>query len=145
LALAVAVRGRPLTSREAVAFSQAIAEARAAGATDATIGAGIQKAGRDTPAWTGPNIARDAAGGALAELFSSYQRAARLPKPRGSLAEIVADIKFARKCMTRMPQPAPGDEGMALWIAQLSWADAHPEALPVEMRRPELAAVEVTP
>jgi hypothetical protein len=143
--LAEVVYGRPLTGREVAAFSQAVAEARAAGATDAGIGDGIRKAGRDAPVWSGPNLARDAAGGKLAELLSSYQRAARLPKPRATLAEIAADVRHARNHISQTPQPSAGDEAAALWHAQIVWADAHPEALPAEMRRPELTAVEVTP
>jgi len=143
-ALAEAVRGRPLTEREATAFAQAVAEARAAGATDAAISDGVRKAGRDAPAWTGPNLARDAAGGKLAELLSSYQRAAHLPRPRTTLAEIAADVLYAQKCLARTPQPAPGDEGVALWNAQVAWADAHAADLPAGLRRPELVATGVS-
>jgi hypothetical protein len=123
LGVAEEVRGRSLTGREAAAFSQAVDEARAAGATDAGIGDGIRKAGSAAPVWIGPNIARDAAGGRLAELLVSYQRAARLPNPRKTLAEIAVDVQYAREQLARTPQPAPGDEGVALWRDQLAWAD----------------------
>jgi len=143
LALAVAVRGRPLTGREATTFAQAVAEAREKGATDAAIADETRKAGPDAPIWAGPNLARDAAGGKLAELLTTYQRAARLPRPRTTLAEIVVDVRYAQKCLARTPQPAPGDEGVALWNAQVAWATAHPEVLAAATGRREMAAVGV--
>jgi hypothetical protein len=125
LALAESVRGRSLTGRERSSFCEAVTEARAAGATDAGISDGIRTAGRGATPWAGPNIARDAAGGRLAELLVSYQRAARLPNPRKTLAEIAADVQHARRRLARTPQPAPGDEGVALWRNQLAWAEQH--------------------
>ena len=140
VAISEIVRGRPLTVALRASFVQSVAEARAKGATDEGIAGGIKEAGPKAAPWDGPNLAR-AAAGALAEILSSYQRAARLPKPRATLAEIVADVRYARKCMSRTPQPAAGDDAAALWRSQIAWADAHPEVLPVKLRRPVLAVV----
>jgi hypothetical protein len=143
MALAEAVCGRPFTAALRASFVQSVSEARAKGATDAGIAGGIKKAGPEAAPWDGPNLARDAAGGRLVELLASYQRAAHLPKPRATLAEIVADIRYARKGMARTPQPSAGDDAAALWRSQIAWADAHPEALSAELRRPELAVAGV--
>lgn len=117
------VRRRALTAKEAVSFREAVAEAREAGATDGLIAGKIRGADRTAAAWDPPNLAREVA----RKILASYQAAVRFPpgQQRASLGHILRDLDFARRSLAKTPRPEPGDEGLALWQAQVAWAEAH--------------------
>ena len=123
-ALLVDVRGNKLLSvKQSLRFLEAVAEARIAGATDALLASEIRKADYQADVWDPPNVAREKA----RRLLASYQAVARFPpnQQRGSIGHILRDLAFARRSLAKMPRPDPGDEGMALWRAQVAWAEAH--------------------
>ena len=61
------------------------------------------------------------------KILASYQAAVRFPpgQQRASLGHILRDLDFARRSLAKTPRPEPGDEGLALWQAQVAWAEAH--------------------
>ena len=119
-----------LTNRARSQFVQAVAEARAAGATDALIAHAISRNGEGPP-WSGPNAARD-------EARAVVQAWARedLGGERLTVAAILADLDHAREYVERK-NLATYDAGLDRNRRALRWANKHRQALGRASRWPE--------
>ena len=125
LALAGHARGRRLSVREAKAFLKAVAEARAAGATDALIVQGVRGNKAGAP-WAGPTGAKDAA----RALVADYRDTFNPNEPRGNVGLILRDIRHAQDYLAGRIGNAD-DECRLHNERVLAWA---------EKRRPSLEA-----
>ena len=114
--------GRPCRPAEAARLADAVAEARAAGATPALVAWAVVDAVDGAP-WTGPNAAR-----AEARALVAAWAAAGLEPARPTVTAILDDIRFAGRYAGGHEGPTVG-EGRARCERVAAWAARHADAL----------------
>jgi len=115
--------GREPTAKERSSFDQAVAEALAAGATDALIAHFTRRTPPSEGVWTGPNAARSEA----RRLVESWANAGIEPR-RESVAAIIKDVLFAEENMRQEGLPS-WDAGRARNEKVLAWGRREAAAL----------------
>lgn len=131
LSVYAVARGRPCRNGEAAKLAQAVAEARAAGATDALIANAILDAADAAP-WAGANAAR----GDARELVRDWDR--HIEQPRPTVQAILDDLAFVRQYLARPPSERE-NAGTIRCESVRAWAERYADVLAKARAWPDAA------